>query len=350
MVIRPVTGMRPLPLERPEDVAALVELLESPDADARGLADHFTALAGTHPEWFRPHQEHVVTELLDRFEVGFAEQCLLLAGASDRCVDQLVTRLGRPSSFPAAWALAAIGTETALTAVADHVRRGGDRAGFEDLGVWVPPSGAARYRFSLHRRAVFLHARESGDDLAGTDHPVGLRIDRVVADAPPTPAVWHYLSLRPALVPGLPSWPAERIHLLGPRASCGWVLFARTDGQGRYHDLAATFDEVPGPEEAEILRTSWEAPDRDLGALQLRPYDADLVYCNGHIQLTPGVVGTVGGPPIGLYANPSCPSCGRLMFHVVTVENTVREYGDGWRSLYLCEDCLTTAGTATGSN
>jgi hypothetical protein len=38
------------------------------------------------------------------------------------------------------------------------------------------------------------------------------------------------------------------------------------------------------------------------------------------------------------------------MFHVTTVENHVREYGDGWRSLFICEDCLTIACNATGWN
>lgn len=341
--------MQPLPLHRPEHVAALVELLQSPDADTRGIGDHFTALAGTHPEWFRPYQEQVVTELLDRFEVSFDDQCVLFAGAPDRCVDHLVSRLGEPSSFRAAWALAAIGTEAALGAVADDVRRRGNRAEYEDLGVWVPPVGAARYRFSVYRRAAFLRPRRSRDDLAIVDHPVGLRIDQIIGDPLPTSATWHYLSLRPAEIPGLPAWSAERLHLVGPRASCGWTLFARTDDEGRYHGVAVTFDEAPDVDEAEILRAC-ESPDRDLGALELRPYDADLVYCNAHIQLTPGVVGTVGGPPIGLYPNPSCPSCGRLMFHVATVDNTVREYGDGWRSLYICEDCRTTASSATGSN
>jgi hypothetical protein len=82
----------------------------------------------------------------------------------------------------------------------------------------------------------------------------------------------------------------------------------------------------------------------------LRPYGPDLVYSNGHIISTPGVAGTAGGPPIGLYANPACPSCEKLMFHVVTVENYIREHGDGFRSLYLCEDCEKVAVTATGWN
>ena len=349
MVIKPVTGMQPLPLDDPDQVAVLVDRLQEPGADTRGLGDHFAALAGTHPDWFRPYQEQVITELLDRFEVGFDDRCVLFAGAPDRCVDHLVSRLDRPSSYLEAWTLAAIGTDAALNAVADHVRSGGDRADYEDLGVWVPPVGAARHRFLIDRRAAVLRPGHR-DDLAAADHPVGLRIDQVVADPPPTLAAWHYLSLRLAGIPGLPAWPAERIHLVGPRVSCGWTLYAQIDAQGSYHDLALTIDQAPDPEEVAVLRSCWEDPDRDLGALDLRPYDADLVYCNGHIHCTPAVVGTVAGPPIGLHPNPSCPTCGRLMFHITTVQNTVREYGDGFRSLYICEDCLTSACTGTGWN
>jgi hypothetical protein len=99
----------------------------------------------------------------------------------------------------------------------------------------------------------------------------------------------------------------------------------------------------------EIYR-SLEVAGGGIGAAELRPYDADLVYCNGHIQLTPGVVGTAGGPSIEIYANPSCPSCGRLMFHVASVENHIREYGDGWHSIFICEDCRMVSCNATGWN
>jgi len=88
----------------------------------------------------------------------------------------------------------------------------------------------------------------------------------------------------------------------------------------------------------------------EIAQAELRLYDDELVYSNGHILMTPGVVGTTGGPPLGLYPNPCCPSCGRLMLHVATVEHLVREYGDGFRSLYLCEDCHTAACNATGWN
>jgi hypothetical protein len=70
----------------------------------------------------------------------------------------------------------------------------------------------------------------------------------------------------------------------------------------------------------------------------LRPYDDTLLYCNSHIMSTPDAYGTVGGSPIGGYSNPSCRSCQWLMFHVATVTNHLRERGDGFRGLYLCEE------------
>ena len=145
--------MEPLPVDSPDHVAALVELLERPGADAPGLGDHFAFLAGTRPEWFRPYQELVVTGMLDRFEAGFAEQCLLFAGAPDRCVDHLMRRLRDRWAFRDAWALAAIGTDAALAAVADDVRAGADRKEYEDLGVWVPSAGPAALAHSVPGRA-----------------------------------------------------------------------------------------------------------------------------------------------------------------------------------------------------
>jgi hypothetical protein len=349
MPIEPVTRMEPLPLEKPEDVAALVALLPraAEDADlSRGLADHFAYLAGVHPDWFAPYRETVITELRDGFSGTFGDYCALLGGASDRCVDHLFGKLRRNWYFTDAWTLAAIGTEAALTAVAEDVRAGGDRAEYARMGVEVPPDGPARYRFSTDRRAVFLR---SVDDLAGIANPVGLPLDQVVRDPDRTPVTWHYVSLRVAEVPGVPDWPVERVHVVSPRADWDWTLTARFDEQGRYYDETVVFDRPPDPEYEEYFRIDEEHGGR-LGAVDLRPYDADLVYCNAHIMLTPGVVGTAGGPPIGIYDNPSCRSCGRLMFHVVSVQHHVRDYGDGWRSLYVCEDCHLVACNATGWN
>jgi hypothetical protein len=63
-----------------------------------------------------------------------------------------------------------------------------------------------------------------------------------------------------------------------------------------------------------------------------------------------GVVGDAGGPPIGIYPNPECPSCGVLMLHVASVRHHIREYGDGFRSAFICETCARAAVTGTNWN
>ncbi|WP_346535450.1 hypothetical protein [Micromonospora sp. DPT] len=136
MPIKPVTGMAPLPLDSPDDVAALMELLQRPDSDTRGLGEHLAFLAGTRPELFRPYQEAVIANMLERFDVSFADQCLLLGGAPDQCVEHLARRLRHHWSFGDAWALAAIGSAAALSAIAEDVRNGGDREEYEFCGIW----------------------------------------------------------------------------------------------------------------------------------------------------------------------------------------------------------------------
>ncbi|MEU8004295.1 hypothetical protein AB0B66_24335 [Catellatospora sp. NPDC049111] len=330
------------------DVTALVELLGRAATDDRlreGLGEEFAYVAGVCPELFRPHQEEVVTRLFDGFEIGFDDMCILLDGAPDACVEHLVGRLRERGSYREAWALAAIGTEAAHAAIAELVRGGADRQEFEDCGVWTPPTGPAQRRFSAHRRAVHLRPASDPAELLTADHPVGLPLARVVRDPDATPVAWHYLSLRIAEIPGMPRWPAEQVHLASPRGSLGWTLSAAVGDDGRWHDEVLTSDE-PGGEDDVVDNDG----GRGLGTVLLRPYDADLVYANWHILSTPGVFGTAGGPAIGLYPNPHCRSCDRLMFHVVTVQNYLREYGHGWRTLYLCEDCEITTCTATNWN
>ena len=292
----------PLPVETPADVAALVERLRQEDADKSWLGDHFSYLAGTRPELFRPHREQVVDELLDRFDVVFDDLCVLFGGASDRCVEILARRLATARSFRDAWVLASIGTEAALTAVAEDVRDGGDRSDYEDSGLWIPPTGPAQFRFTPQRQAVVLEA----GDFPDADHPVGLPVDEVVHDAGGSPLAWHYLSLRLAGVPGLPTWPASHAHLVSPVSTGPWTLFAGIDDDGRYRDVRVDFDEEE-PED-DVFR---DDPEFGRGRVLLRPYGPDLIYANGHTHLTPGVIGTAGGPPIGLRPNPLCPSCKR---------------------------------------
>jgi len=213
--------------------------------------------------------------------------------------------------------------------------------------VWTPPSGPAQYRFSPHRRAVHLRSVSGLAELVTADHPVGLPLDQIVRHPDATTLVWHYLSLRLAALPGMPDWPADRVHLASPQGSLGWTLTAAVDDDGLWHDETVTFDELSSNDDEASVNNDDQS---GMGAVALRPYDDDLVYTNGHILSTPGVFGTAGGPPLGLYPNPHCRSCHRLMFHVVTVENYIREYGHGWRSLYLCEECQITTCTATNWN
>lgn len=172
---------------------------------------------------------------------------------------------------------------------------------------------------------------------------MGLPLDRVVRDPGATPVVWHYLSLRIADLPGMPVWPTEFAHLASPLGSFGWMLSATVGPDGLWSGESVT-------REFDDLDDEPAADSGGAGAVAVRPYDDSLVYANGHVLSTPGVVGVAGGPPIGLYPNPRCRSCDRLMWHVTTVQNYVREYGHGWRSLYLCEDCAVTTCTATNWN
>ena len=130
-------------------------------------------------------------------------------------------------------------------------------------------------------------------------------------------------------------------------------MYFRPDECGKYgREELIVNDEYDDDGEIEEMQRGLRKrePGKERGFVTLRPYDDRLVYCNGHIHRTEGVEGTAGGPPIGLYPNPICPACNRLTFHAFTVTDEIRSYGDGWRSLFVCEDCYIVACSATSSN
>jgi len=160
----------------------------------------------------------------------------------DECVEHLLGQLRDGWKTWPGWGLASIGTEAAMSALADWVRAGGERGDLEDLGVWIPPTGPAQYRFPLERKAVFLRKFDDPAELSTVDNPVGLPLAEVLRDPEKSPVTWHYVSLRVDQLPGMATWPVPRVHLVGPRANWGWELTAAFDEDGRYQGEIARID------------------------------------------------------------------------------------------------------------
>jgi hypothetical protein len=221
------------------------------------------------------------------------------------------------------------------------------------MGFWIASeSGPAVPRFTLERRAAQLQPFDDPlETLVTLPHPVGLPLTAVMRDPDQQVVTWHYCSFEVGSIAGLPSVSATRLHLVSPPLFDVWTVHGAFDADGRYIQPTLSPDTKVDQEEMEDLRQMARSrQDVGRGQLVLLPFDDELIYCNGHVELTPGVRGTVGGPPIGLYPNPFCPSCGTLMFHIATMRGGVREYGDGFRSLFVCEDCGRAASHATGWN
>jgi hypothetical protein len=325
----------------------------------RDLADYLYYVGAVYPDYFRPLQFEVVTASdtqLANFQLTIPAWLYLLDGAPDVCVDHLTRRLAITDVSPTLrftleYMLAGICTPAALAALADYARRTNSAATFEDMGFWIPPANdPAVVRFTPHRLAARAQRIENMDQSAFR-HPIGLPLTEVMADATQEVITWHYCSLDLADITGLPAFDAPRIHLVSPPLDCDWTVYCTPSDDGRYTraflDTEASDNNGGASEMREQAVTE---QDSDRGRLLLLPYDDQLIYCNSHAHLTPGVVGDVGGPPIGLYPNPHCPACEKLMFHVSTMTQDVREYGDGFRSLYICETCRLVASHATSWN
>ena len=248
--------------------------------------------------------------------------------------------------------LAAIGTGSALTNVAVFARSHNAIHDFQSLGFDIPLDGQpAQPRFTVWRRAIKkipFTVRQGNLDQA--PHPIGLSLAAIVDNASANTISWHYLSLNLTELQGLPPLAVERLHLVSTPVNIGWTLYCDILGDGRYTVRSLERDEDEEDEPDELLNEFENDNSVDWGHAELLPYDDQLIYCNGHTLLTEGVVGDVGGPPLGLYPIPKCLDCERLMFHLLTVSFRIRSYGHGWRSLFLCENCQLIACNATPWN
>jgi hypothetical protein len=283
----------------------------------------------------------------------------LLRGAPDVCVDHLTRRLNSLASADGLLALtlrnmlASISTPAALQALADYARRTGQTDDVANTGFWVPPGNApAVPRFTHERQAAQVKPFDGTlDELISRPHPVGLPIAEIMGDPTQALVTWHYCSLSLNAIKSLPDLNVAQVHLVSPPLNDEWTVFCALGPDGRYkHPVLSTTTKADAEEMIVMRVSAAERQHADRGELVLLPFDDRLVYSNGHVELTAGVEGTVGGPPIGLYSNPVCPSCGKLMFHVATMTDGVREYGDGFRSLFVCEDCRHAACHATSWN
>ena len=354
-----------MPLDTPDDALALFEaglaLVKHPSTSYRGcakrdLADHFFYLGAIHPEYALPLQERFVRLADDQLKVflfGLHEWLYLLAGADDTCTAQLIEPVTtKPNDWVRRQMLAAIGTPLALASLATIARAHQLVSECEDSGIEIPGSGPAIPRFTRWRRAVRKRPHVAAPKkLAEKQNPIGLKLDAVCDHSDASKIGWHYLSVETAALEGIPAPSVDRLHLVSPPLNCGWTLFLHIRPDGKYAFLSVEQDEhFLNPDADERLNDLINDRKTDRGTAELLPFDDKLVYCNGNVMTTEGVLGVVGGPPIGLYPNPKCSSCQRLMFHVLTVTCFIREYGDGFRSLFVCEDCNIAACNGTPWN
>jgi len=340
--VQPNNGKVDLPLSRPGDVDALAEVARQVDpaladryipSQARiraDLNDYAFYLSATNPEWFAPFADEVIVELSHAWSPDLASACHLFRGATDETVDVVSRRLEtKPASWHDLILLAGVGSEYALNRFADHVRRHQESAEWANrLGMHVGPEGPAVRRFSPDRSAI--HAEDGAlDALSGL--PLATVRTPEAADV-----TWHNLSLKTEAASALSRWRHPELHLVSPRTY--WFELQGTIGaDGRLSD--SLVDNRGQPFDTHLRDTESDRAHKNAEPLghRIAPLDDTHIYRNGHVYMTAGVVGVVGGCPIGLDLTPVCTSCEMLMFHAATIEE--RHYGEGFRSVAFCEDC-----------
>lgn len=339
-------------MERAEDIELVFAALRrvpsrgffTKDHAQREIAEEVGYQLLVNPAWITPHVDVLVREGVAA-AMTFEWLCPLMEYASAELIAEVVDRAKADDSDTAATTLLlAARTPDAMIVVADLARtRQRVRDDCRHLGFDVPAEGPAEPRFTIERRALrFL----DGTAVIGAPHAVGLPLAEVVAPGEDR-ITWHYLSVTPDQFAALPRWPG-RAHIVAIRAWPDWTVFGRPDETGR---LAVTEIDLGDDRSLDELNDKLDEaaadPRQPSGAVELLPFDDRLTYGNQHPLLTPGVIGVLGGPPMGLAYAPACPSCDRLMFHAGNIEARPREYGDGFRSLFLCERCLVSATLAT---
>jgi hypothetical protein len=339
-------------MERADDIELVFAALER--VAERGLFTRERALDDVaeevgyqlivHPDWVRPHVERLVR---DHGTLGltFDWQCVLMDDVPETLLEHLLAAHHRNRDDETTrLLLMASRTPTAMEALAETAREHGPtRRDLSDLGFDLPERGPARQRFTIERRALRF---VPGSDALSAPHAVGLPLEQVVA--PGEAAItFHYLSVTPAEFAELPVWRGQA-HLVSVRNVAAWTAWtkATADGRVRLVDLRR-HDDDHSLDELNYQLDEAAAMTQPAGAVELLPIDDQLTFANQHVELTPDVIGVLGGPPLGLGPTPSCVECGRLMFHIGETGHSVREYGEGFRSLFICESCRISATVAT---
>lgn len=339
-------------MERPEDIELVFAALRrvpsrgffTKDRALREVAEEVGYQLLVHPDWIVPHVDALVREGVAA-AMDFDWLCPLMEHASAELIAEAADRARvDDGDIGAITLLLAARTPDAMTVIADLARsRDRVRHACRYLGFDVPADGPAEPRFTIERRALrFL----DGTPVTEAPHAVGLPLTEVVAPGEDR-ITWHYLSVTPDRFPALPRWPG-RAHIVAVRAWPDWTLFGHPDETSRLELVGIDLGEDRSLDELnDQLDGAAADPRQPSGAVELLPFDDRLTFANQHPLLTPGVMGVLGGPPMGLAFAPACPGCGRLMFHAGHIEARPREYGDGFRSLFLCERCLVSATLAT---
>lgn len=338
-------------MERPEDIDLVFAALRrvptrgffTRDRAQREIAEEVGYQLLVHPDWIIPHVDALTREGVAA-AMTFDWLCLLMEHASAELVAAVVDRArADEEDIEAGLLLLAARTPDAMMVIGDLARsRERVRDDCRHLGFDVPAKGPAEPRFTTKRRALRLH---DGTAIAGALHAAGLPLSEVAAHGEHR-ITFHYLSVTPSEFPALPRW-SGRAHFVSIRAWTGWTAFARPDPAGRLSVTQIDLDEDESLDELVGMLDEAPGHPQPSGAVELLPFDDQLTFVNQHPQLTPGVFGVLGGPPMGLAPAPVCPSCARVMFHAGYIEARPREYGDGFRSLFLCEHCVASATLAT---